>query len=81
MKIALYIEDGLEQIALTPEGETEKSILGKLTDGSRQLSIKRGQFYACVGGWVRHSDHPEDSVMIILRPQEKGRAYSPEEGA
>ena len=30
MKIALYIEDGLEQIVLTPEGDTEKAILGKL---------------------------------------------------
>lgn len=54
MKIALYIEDGLEQIVLTPESETEKSILGKLHDGSRSLKIHRGSFYACRGGWVRH---------------------------
>jgi hypothetical protein len=78
MKIALYIEDGLEQIVLTPTSDTEKAILEKIHDGSRQLSIKRGEFYGCRGGWVRQkkefffpygSDEPNDeSTMIILRP-------------
>lgn len=79
MKIALYIEDGLEQIVLTPEGETETAILGKLSDGSRDLSIVRGSFYECRGGWVRHKRTWTDSVyggsgedsstMIVLRPK------------
>ena len=77
MKIALYIEDGLEQIVLTPQSETEAGILHKLEDGSRELSIKRGAFYKCRGGWVRHKsrgpyDLPnsdeDESVMIVLRP-------------
>ena len=54
MKIALYIEDGLEQIVLTPESDTEKGILEKLDDDSRELSIKHGSFYECQGGWTRH---------------------------
>ena len=54
MKIALYIEDGLEQIVLTPETETEKGIVGKMHDNSRTLSIYRGGFYPCMGGWTRH---------------------------
>lgn len=66
MKIALYIQDGLEQIVLTPEGATEKAILGKLHDGSRTLSILKGSFYACQGGWVRQSANDE-STMIVLR--------------
>lgn len=78
MKIALYIEDGLEQIVLTPTSETEKAILEKIHDGTRQLSIKRGEFYGCRGGWMRQkkqypnyggygSDEPNDeSTMIIL---------------
>lgn len=76
LKIALYIEDGLEQIVLTPESETEKGILDKVHDGSRNLSIKRGEFYGCRGGWVRQkkqyhspygSDEPNDeSTMIVL---------------
>lgn len=69
MKIALYIEDGLEQIVLTPESETEKGIVGKLHDGSRALSIQRGSFYECRGGWVRQSQN-DDSTMIVLRPAE-----------
>ena len=65
MKIALYIEDGLEQIVLTPEGKTEEGILGKLHDGTRELSIKRGGFYACRGGWTRQRID-DDSTMIVL---------------
>jgi hypothetical protein len=78
MKIALYIEDGLEQIVLTPTSDTEKAILEKIHDGSRQLSLKRGEFYGCRGGWTRQkkqyyspygSDEPNDeSTMIILTP-------------
>jgi len=68
MKIALYIEQGLEQIVLTPEGDTEKALLGKLHDGSRELSILRGSFYACAGGWVRHARNDDNSTMIVLRP-------------
>lgn len=78
MKIALYIEDGLEQIILTPDSETEKAILGKVHDGSRALDIQRGAFYGCRGGWTRwkqsygslySSGREEDeSTMIVLRP-------------
>jgi hypothetical protein len=80
MKIALYIEDGLEQIVLTPEGDTEKGILGKLHDGSRNLSIRRGEFYACQGGWVRQrSSHrigyseagDLESTMIVLQEKKE----------
>ena len=66
MKVALYIEDGLEQIVLTPESDTEKAILGKLSAGSRDLSILKGGFFTCRGGWVRQSDGKE-STMIVLR--------------
>ncbi len=77
MKIALYIEDGLEQIVLTPETVTEKGIVGKLHDGSRDLTIAKGSFYACQGGWTRHrmygdygSATDDTSTMIVLRPKE-----------
>jgi hypothetical protein len=77
MKIALYIEDGLEQIVLTPETDTEKNILKKLDDGSREISIKHGSFYECQGGWKRHKEafesiygggrQNDESTMIVLR--------------
>lgn len=79
MKIALYIEDGLEQIVLTPDSATEKAILDKVHDGSRTLQIERGAFYGCRGGWTRWKDprggspyysdpEKDESTMIVLRP-------------
>lgn len=71
MKLALYIEDGLEQIVLTPESDTEKGILGKLHDSSRELSIKQGEFYPCQGGWTRHGVS-ENSTIVVLRSKAVG---------
>lgn len=68
MKIALYIEDGVEQIVLTPGTETEKAILGKLASGDRQMTIYRGSFYECRGGWNRQSVN-DDSTIIRLTPR------------
>ena len=72
MKIALYIEDGLEQIVLTPATDHERGILGKLTDGSRVLSIKQGGFYACQGGWTRHvgrGDPDQSTIIVLTKPE------------
>jgi len=87
VKIALYIEDGLEQIVLTPESDTERAILAKLHDGTRALSIKKGSFYECRGGYIRYTPHEQftaygtergdDSTLIVLRVQASNPA--PEE--
>lgn len=66
MKIALYIEEGVDQIVFTPESDTERGILGKLIRGTCELSIKQGSFYECQGGWVRQGKN-EDSTIIVLR--------------
>jgi len=68
MKIAFYMEDGLEQIVLTPESETEKAMLARVHDGGREIAIKRGSFYECRGGYVRQSSN-DDSTMLVLRPK------------
>lgn len=88
MKIALYIEDGLEQIVLTPESDTEKGILGKLDDGSRTLSIKHGSFYQTRGGWTRYSPsycepygrsrESDDSTIIVLSSPQAEPEIDPE---
>jgi len=70
MQIALFIKDGLEQIVLTPETDTEKAILGKMHDGTREMSIHHGSFYECRGGYVRESKNDE-STIIALRTMEK----------
>lgn len=68
MKIALYIEDGREQIVLTPQTETEKGILGKLHDGTRTLNVYRGSFYQCNGGWTRHYEDDRSSIIVLEKP-------------
>lgn len=70
MRVALYIEDGLEQIVLTPETDTEKGILGKLHDATRTLSIHRNSFFPTHGGFVRQGGG-SDSTMIVLRKSTK----------
>ena len=67
MKIALYIEDGIEQLVLTPEGKHETSLLGLLANGTREITIKQGTFFENMAGFIRHTNSPE-STMIVLRP-------------
>ena len=73
MKFALYAEDGITQVVLTPESETERGILGELHKTPIDLSIRRGSFYECRGGWVRYRQDSDDSTMIVVtkstRPQ------------
>ena len=75
MKTAFYVDDGREQIVLTPESDFEKGILGKLREAAsnpsespRKLAIEMGDFYACAGGWTRHANHSRESLMIVLDP-------------
>lgn len=79
MKIALYIEDGLEQITLTPQSDVEKGLVFKLVDHQRAIEAHRGSFYNCRGGWVRQGPG-DDSVMLVLRRREAdgaGEAETP----
>jgi hypothetical protein len=63
MKIALYIEDGLEQVVLTPQTDTEKSILAKIHD--RELTIHTGEFYSCIGGWTRRGSGNSSTILVL----------------
>jgi hypothetical protein len=65
MKIAFYVEDKLEQLVLTPESETEATILNRIHDGTRQLRLRQGSFYNCQGGWVRQG-YDDQSTIIVL---------------
>lgn len=57
MKTAIYIEDGVVQLVLTPEGEFEKNALSTFENKSISSFIYTGSFYDCRGGWVRMRDH------------------------
>ena len=81
MKVAFYMEDGLEQIVFTPVNESEQNMLNRMHDENRTVEIKRGSFYDTQGGWKRHgvyygtsdygaaSDYDDKSTMVVLRPK------------
>ena len=65
MKIALYIENGSQQIVLTPENSTEKGILEKLTPKSN-FTIYKGSFYQCQGGWTRQGSDDASTIIRLV---------------
>lgn len=65
MKIALYIDDGREQIVLTPETDTERNILARMHDGTRKTSFHKGGFYACLGGWTRLNNETNSTIIVF----------------
>lgn len=75
MKTALYIEDGMLQVVLTPQTDQEKAILS-LVEKKHLTRLYRGSFYACQGGWMRQqaltygfygeADHSDKSLILVL---------------
>lgn len=56
MKTAIYIEDGVSQLVLTPETDFEMDAMQKFRDHPIEAEIHVGTFYECKGGWNRHSE-------------------------
>jgi len=74
MKTAIYIEDGVVQLVITPESEFEKNALQSFRDKPLDAQIFNGTFYDCRGGWTRQSAfYPgtygarTDDASLILR--------------
>ena len=60
MKTAIYIEDGVVQLVITPESDFEKNALASFNpkdDGRIDAQIFSGSFYDCRGGWTRQTKH------------------------
>jgi hypothetical protein len=54
VKTAIYIENGVTQLVLTPEDEWEQNVLKQFGEGdAATVKIMRGSFYECRGGWSR----------------------------
>lgn len=66
MKTAIYIEQGITQLVLTPDNEWEKKIVESISTGSQAVEIKRGSFYQCRGNWVRFDERQEDESLILV---------------
>lgn len=77
MKTAIYIEDGVMQLVLTPEDNFERECLAKYEDEAISAKIMLGSFYDCRGGWIRQAQHhpqrefnkDESSLIIQMREQ------------
>ena len=76
MKTAIYIEDGVTQLVLTPETEYEENIVKGFGERLNDVKVFNGTFYDCRGGWVRQSavKHPafphtqkDEDRSLILR--------------
>lgn len=89
MKISYVIMDGLEQFVLTPESDVERKLIDVLAPmslrsgpygeelyaPSRDVSIHRGSFYNCNGGWYRQGND-DSSAIICLRPKQADKTAS-----
>ncbi len=62
MKTAIYIEDGLLQLVLTPQSDTDQKVLDTLKEAGGNLQTYWGEFYVCQGGWTRHKETYESNV-------------------
>lgn len=57
MKTAIYIEDGVVQLVVTPETKFEKNALTSFAEKPLSAKIFAGTFYDCRGGWVRQTSY------------------------
>jgi hypothetical protein len=72
MTAAIYINEGLTQIVLTPENEWEKNAL-KMIESSGKVSTFYGGFYYCQGGWIReqYADQRDSLIFVIDKRMEE----------
>lgn len=79
MKTAIYIEDGIVQLVITPETEFEKNALNTFRDKPLEAKLFSGGFYDCRGGWIRqnayysprgmydsYDDNGRDASLILV---------------
>jgi hypothetical protein len=69
VKTAIYIEDGVTQLVLTPETQFEKDACGTLFDKPLQAKIYEGSFYECHGGWTRQFTGDKSIIFRVSSPQ------------
>lgn len=63
MRTAIYIEDGVVQLVLTPDNEFEKKAVASFSQGSVTAQIFDGAFYDCRGGWTRQKEYYPTSAI------------------
>ena len=71
MKTAIYIEDGIVQLVITPESDFEKDALTSFQEKPLDAKIFDGSFYDCRGGWVRQFDYMQYNSMHSQQKEPK----------
>lgn len=71
MRVAITIEDGRQQIILTPEGDHEKSCLDQLHAKGIALKVYKGGFYQCQGGWTRRDGQPDSTILVMEKVKDE----------
>ena len=76
MKTAIYIEDGVMQLVLTPETQFEQNAIQVFGHQPITAQVFQGGFYNCLGGWVRHEEQystmqSETYGSLIVKLQDK----------
>lgn len=67
MKTAIYIEDGVVQLVITPESKFEQNALSSFREKPLEAQIFAGSFYDCRGGWIMQTAYREQSQHYSLR--------------
>lgn len=67
MRIALLINDSLQQIVLTPENDTEKNLLQAMA--GKEIEVNWGSFYECQGGWMREGGDTDSAILVLRNPR------------
>ncbi len=65
MRVAITIEDGRQQLILTPEGKHEAACLEQLHETGIALKVYKGSFYPCQGGWSRRDGSPDSTILVM----------------
>ena len=71
MKTAIYVEDNVTQVVLTPETEFEKNIILILEKENLATKIMTGNFYDCRGGWIRQTEYRPEPMYGLADDREK----------
>jgi hypothetical protein len=75
MKTAIYIEDGVVQLVITPESDFEKDALKSFQKEPFTAEIFSGSFYDCRGGWVRQASYyPQRSIYGSLDDNDRDKS-------
>ncbi|KKL87348.1 hypothetical protein LCGC14_1935610 [marine sediment metagenome] len=73
MKTAIYIEDGLTQLVLTPETDFESHIVQQVEKGGQEVKVHSGEFFRNQANYIVHPigwKSRDESLIITMKIKE-----------